>query len=91
MPRGNPRLRTPEKKHNMVGQRVRDRRIFLTFTQDTLCARIAEVTNGEWNPDRREVFRIEDGLRTVIDTEIFALSEALECSPCWLLTGQPEN
>jgi transcriptional regulator with XRE-family HTH domain len=90
MPRGFPRLRSPDKKQNLVGQRVKDRRTFLKLTQDALCARLAQVTNGEWNPGRRDIFRIEDGLRTVIDTEILALSESLECSSCWLLTGKQD-
>lgn len=91
MPRGNPRLRTSDKKQNMVGLRVRERRILLKLTQDALCARLAKITNGEWNPDRREMFRIEEGLRTVIDIEIFALAEALEISPCCMLIGDIKN
>lgn len=87
MPRGAPRLRTQDRKKNLVGERVRSRRAQLKLTQDALCARLAEATNGEWVADRREIFRIEDGARIVSDVEIIALSEALECAPCWLLVG----
>ena len=92
MPRGYPRLRTSNQKKNQIGQRVRDRRDQLTLTQDTLCARLAQTTNGLWIPDRREIYRIEDGRRIVSDLEILALAEALECYPCWLLVGDsPDN
>jgi transcriptional regulator with XRE-family HTH domain len=87
MPRGGPRLRTAEQKKNQIGQRVRERRNILNLTQDALCARLSQVSNGEWIPDRREIFRIEDGQRIVSDLEILALANALECSSCWLLTG----
>lgn len=87
MPRGFPRLRTSDQKKNQLGQRVRDRRAELDVTQDALCARLAQITNGGWIPDRKEIFRIEDGQRIVSDLETLALAEALECSPCWLLTG----
>ena len=87
MPRGSPRLRTSDQKKNQIGQRVRHRRARLRITQDALCARLADVTSGGWIPDRKEVFRIEDGQRIVSDLETLALAEALECSPCWLLTG----
>lgn len=89
MPRGSPRLRTPEGKLNLVALRVRQRRAELKLTQDGLCARLAAVTHGGWVADRRDVFRIEDGRRSVHDLEVVALAEALECDPCWLLTGTP--
>jgi len=88
MPRGAPRLRTSEQKKNQIGQRVRECRARLEITQDALCARLAEVTSGGWIPDRRDIFRIEDGQRIVSDLEILALAEALDCSPCWLLVGE---
>jgi transcriptional regulator with XRE-family HTH domain len=87
MPRGAPRLRADDGRLNLVGERVRSRRAGLRLTQDALCATIARYTNGGWNPDRREIFKIEEGVRSVHDTEIIALAVALECSPCWLLTG----
>lgn len=87
MPRGYPRLRTPDQKKNQIGQRVRDSRTNLELTQDALCARIAQVTDGGWIPDRREIYRIEDGRRIVSDLEILALAQALKCQSCWLLTG----
>lgn len=87
MPRGCPRLRTQDNKKNQIGQRVRDRRDQMNVTQDALCARIAQVTNGQWIPDRREIYRIEDGRRIVSDLEILALAQVLECSASWLLIG----
>ena len=88
MPRGAPRLRTPDGKLNQIAMRVRERRATMQLTQDALCARLAVVTEGVWNADRRDIFRIEDGRRSVHDLEVVALAAALECSACWLLTGQ---
>ena len=91
MPRGGARLRTSNRKMNQIGPRVRDRRQELRLGQDELCARIALETNGGWNPAWQDMSRIENGARTVTDLEILVLSEALECSPCWLLLGEAEE
>ena len=87
MPRGAPRLRTPDGKMNQIAGRVYARRTALKLTQDALCARLALVTAGAWIADRRDIFRIEDGRRSVHDVEVVALGQALECSACWLLLG----
>ncbi|HLK55237.1 MAG TPA: hypothetical protein VKU00_01655 [Chthonomonadaceae bacterium] len=88
MARGAPRLRTPDGKVNQVAPRVRGRRMELKLTQDLLCARLATVTDGGWNADRMEIYRIESGDRIVSDLEILALAQALECTPLWLLLGE---
>ena len=87
MPRGSPRLRTDDDKMNQIGARVKERRRALGLTQDALCGRLALATNGRWNPDRRDVVRIEIGTRIVSDVEMLALAEALDCDACWLLVG----
>ena len=87
MPRGDPRLRTSDGKMNAIGVRVADRRSTLQMTQDVLCARTADLTGGAWAPAWQDISRIENGARIVTDTEVLALSSALQCSPCWLLTG----
>ena len=89
MPRGSPRLRTPEGKLNQIATRVRQRRSELKLTQDALCARLATATDGGWIADRRDIFRIEDGRRSIHDLEVVALALALECAACWLLLGEP--
>jgi len=88
MPRGAPRIRTSEGKLNQLATRAAARRQELHLGQEDLCGRIAQVTDGDWNPTWRDVQRIERGQRIVSDIEILALAQALECSPCWLLTGQ---
>lgn len=88
MPRGSPRLRTPDGKVNQVGARVRIARELLGITQDALCARLARHTGGTWNPGWQDISRIENGARIVSDLEVFALAAALEQKPAWLLTGQ---
>ena len=91
MPRGSPRIRTPEGKLNQIAERVRQRRAELRLTQDALCARLATATDGAWIADRRDIFRIEDGRRSVHDLEVIALAQALECTACWLLSGGPAD
>ena len=88
MARGAPRLRTAEGKVNQVAGRVRTRRRELKLTQDALCARLALETEGRWNADRMEVYRIETGTRIVSDLEMLALARALECRPMWLFVGE---
>lgn len=91
MPRGSPRLRTHDGRKNQLGKRLKQRRIELGYTQDTLNAKLALATNGEWIPSLQEILHIESGGRTVTDLEILALGTALSCSPEWLLTGnQPK-
>ena len=85
MPRGAPQLRTPDDRMNLVGTRVRERRKSLNWNQDALCARIALATDGFWNPEWRDIVRIETGTRKVSDLELLALAKALECSAGWLL------
>jgi transcriptional regulator with XRE-family HTH domain len=86
MPQGGPRLRAKDGKLNRVGGRVRQRRKELKMQQKSLLGRLADVTDGGWNPTPQEVLRIENGTRIVTDTEVFALAQALECDPCRLLT-----
>ena len=91
MPRGAPRMRAPNGKLNQVGERVKERRAELKQTQDGLCARLADVTAGKWIADRRDIFRIEDGRRSVHDVEVVALALALQCDATWLLTGERQS
>jgi transcriptional regulator with XRE-family HTH domain len=79
MPRGAPRLRTQDDKINLVGDRVYLTRTSLKLTQDVLCAKLAVVTDGAWIADRRDIWRIEQGLRIVSDLELIALAKALDC------------
>ena len=87
MARGAPRLRTEDGKVNQVAERVRTRRKQLKLTQDAVCARLALETQGRWNADRMEIYRIEMGTRIVSDLEMLALARALECTPLWLFLG----
>lgn len=88
MPRGGARLRTNDGKLNQIAERVVARRHALRLGQDELCARLAQVTHGQWNPAWQDISRIENGARLITDLELIALAQALDCSPCWLLTGQ---
>ena len=89
MPRGAPQLRTPDDRMNVVGIQVKERRKALRWNQDTLCARIAVTTSGLWNPEWRDIVRIEGGTRKVSDLELLALSKALDCTATWLLQEAP--
>lgn len=87
MPRGGPRLRTDDGRLNQIGPRVQERRLAIRVKQDELCARLARLTEGRWNPAWQDISRVENGSRLVSDLELLRLAEALECSPSWLLTG----
>ena len=50
MPQGGPRLRAEGGKLNRVGGRVRRRRQELKMRQLSLLGRLADVTDGNWNP-----------------------------------------
>jgi transcriptional regulator with XRE-family HTH domain len=87
MPRAD-RLRASDGSFNTVGARVKERRKALGLTQDQLQGRLGLATGGRWAISGQEVLNIERGTRTVLDVEVLALAEALECSPLWLLTGE---
>lgn len=91
MPRGSPRMRTQDNKLNQIGERLKEGRSRLNITQDALCARISQATDGQWIPDRREIYRIEDGRRIVSDLELLVIADVLGCSPSWLLIGDPTS
>jgi transcriptional regulator with XRE-family HTH domain len=90
MPRGAPRLRTSDNRQNLIGAQVKNRRGELKLTQDALCARLAAITHGRWNPTIFDIYRIESGRRIVSDLELLALSIALECD-MYDLVGASHN
>lgn len=79
-------LRVKERM-NASGLRVKARREELKLSQDNICARLTDVTEGKWKPKQRDLWRIEAGTRKIGDIELIALALALETSPLWLLTG----
>ena len=79
MPRGAPRLRTSDNQQNLCGPHVKARRQAIKLTQDALCARLAHITSGRWNPTIFDIYRIESQRRIISDLELLALSLALEC------------
>jgi transcriptional regulator with XRE-family HTH domain len=76
---------------NVCGARVRERREELALSQNDLCGRIAMVTDAVWNPDRRDIHRIEKGTRKISDAELIALSIALESTVTSLLLGNSDE
>ena len=91
MPRGPARLRTPDGLKNQIGTHVKSRRIDLGFSQDQLCAKIAQITGGVWNPDFQELYRLEAGKRIVTTLELPVLAEALDIDILWLLHGETQE
>ena len=85
MPRGGPRLRGPDGELNMVGQRVRERRVAMGLFRDQLAGRLAAETQGMWNPSVDELHNLETQIRTVTDFEIKILARVLGCSILWLM------
>jgi transcriptional regulator with XRE-family HTH domain len=88
---GPQRIRIMDGRMNVVGLRVKDRRIALEIKQDELCGRLASITYGKWAPSRLDIYRVEHGDRLVSDLEIIALAAALDCSTGWLLHGNQES
>jgi transcriptional regulator with XRE-family HTH domain len=89
MPTGAPRLRTNTGQLNQVGPQLKRLRKEKQLTQDHLCGRIADVTQGMWTPQWRDIVRIERGTRIVSDLEIIALSFALNCEVSLLICPAP--
>jgi len=87
MPRGGPRIRANDGAQNAIGERAKQQRLRLSLTQGQVIARLADATDGRWNPTDQEIYRIESKTRSVIDLEVLALAEVLGCSVGWLLTG----
>ncbi len=87
MPAPASRLKTENGEYNQIGERLKARRRLLKLTQEDMCGRVALITNGVWNPDFREMSRLENGGRMVSDLEIICLAKVLDCSPCYLLMG----
>ena len=88
MPRGGQRLRLPTGKLNGIGRRAAARRSELELEQDEVCAQIAYVTDGGWNPGWQDISKVERGVRMVSDLEVRVLARVLGCRPGWLLTGE---
>ena len=78
MPRGLARIRTPDQRQNLCGRQVRAQRKELRLSQAKLCDRLAQITDGHWNPSIYDLCRIEGGRRIVSDIELTALSESLD-------------
>ncbi len=81
------RLGTQAGQRNVVGERVRERRLAMGLTVDQVHARLVEKTRGEWNPSRQQVQHIEARRRAVTDLEVIALAAVLHCGASWLLEG----
>jgi transcriptional regulator with XRE-family HTH domain len=90
MPQNDPTLRAGDTKKNLIGERVKQRRISLKIKRSQMNALLAQATNGGWNPDPQILQAIEIGRRRVYDTELMALCLVLRVSPVWLLTGDTE-
>lgn len=73
---------------NLVGSRVRKRRLELDITQDAFAARCQ--TSG-WDLSRGTFSKIEAGLRRVNDAEVVLLAKILKCPVAELLEGYAEG
>ena len=85
------RVRTESGDFNEVGGRVRERTLALGLSDGQVAARIADQSDGRWNPDRQAIQMIVRKTRTVTTTELMLLAEVLECSACWLLIGDEKS
>ena len=76
---------------NAAGVRIKQRREELNLSQSDLCARLSDSTFAEFNPERRDIYRLEKGSRKISDVELLALALALDVSPMWLLVGSGDE
>jgi len=84
-------LRTGDDARNLVGARVKERRLALNLLQDELVARIARLTDGLWVMTFSELSSIEVGRRGCTDLECLTMSVALDVDLNWLVTGTSEQ
>jgi transcriptional regulator with XRE-family HTH domain len=73
---------------NLIGLRTKERRELLSVSQDQLCGKVAEISQGAWIPTRHDIYRIEAGSRTVSELEALVLAVALDCELDWLVSGE---
>jgi transcriptional regulator with XRE-family HTH domain len=92
MPRGAVELRAGAAKErlNAAGERVRERRLALGLTMEQFCAAVEEASGGAWNPDRRDVYRVERGTRKITDLELVVLARAAKTTPADLIDADVE-
>jgi hypothetical protein len=83
MPRAA-RLKTQDEKMNLIGPRVKQRRIDLELSRDIVCARIQISTNNRWEIDNRDLWKIEAQRRACTDVEMVEIARALEVEAGWL-------
>ena len=84
MPRAA-RLKTEDGKMNLIGPRVRQRRVELELSRDTVCARIQISTGNRWEIDHRDLWKIEAQRRACTDVEMVEIAKALEVEAGWLM------
>lgn len=72
-------------KKNICGTRIKQARKAKKMTQTDLAAQMQ--TNGIFM-DQISLSRIENGTRFISDFELKCISELLDCSIKWLLTGE---
>lgn len=70
---------------NAAGERLRAIRIAEGLTMERLCALIWSSSSGAWNPDRRDIYRLERGTRKLTDLELVVLARAIKVPPAELI------
>jgi hypothetical protein len=51
---------------------------------------VEEASGGAWNPDRRDVYRVERGTRKITDLELVVLARAAKTTPADLIDADVE-
>ena len=74
----------PPRKKNIIGTRLTKARKTKGLTQLDLSRKVSAFTPI----DRAGIAKIENGLRSVYDYELLALSKVLGVEVGWLLTGR---
>jgi hypothetical protein len=76
---------------NMIGLRVKLRRLDCRWTHRDLSSEIQLISNGKWIPKSQETLRIEQQRKFVTDYETQLIAKALRCSVAWLIGESNEE
>lgn len=71
---------------NVVGPKIKQRRISLGWTQERTAQEIKNASEGKWAINHLDVRRFEAQRKIITDRELQILAIALRCTAAWLLS-----
>ncbi len=71
---------------NIIGPKIKQRRVDLGWSQAQLGERISKLSDGKWSVTDEDVRRFETQRKIITDREIPLIADALQCGVGWLLS-----